>query len=102
MGAFAAICKVWQASEARLHLERVEAGNYDELCSTACGRDDGRIAKLFAKLQEMRPVADDEISNLLHSAKSLREFSWENFKRIRAILQMASNALHDRKIKQAA
>lgn len=97
-----AIRRAWQASEARLNLECIEAGDDDKLTGAACTRADERTDKLFAKLQGMRPVSDDDISDLIHLAKSLLAFSWENSERIKVILQMASNALHDRKIKKAA
>ena len=97
-----AICRAWQASEARLNLECIEAGEDQKLTDAACDRAAERNTKLFEKLQEMKPVSDEEISDLIHLAKSLLEFSWENSARIKVILQMASNALHDRKIKQAA
>ena len=97
-----AICRAWRASEAKLNLECIEAGEDDELIGAACDRDTERTDKLFAELQKMKAVSDDEISDLIHLAKSLLEFSWENAEGIKVILQMASNALHDRKIKQAA
>jgi hypothetical protein len=97
-----AIRRAWQASEARLSLECNEAGDDEELISAACDRDTERTDKLFAKLQKMKPVTDDDISDLLDLAKLLLEFSWENAERIKVILQRASNALYDRKLKQAA
>ena len=96
-----AICS-WQASEARLNLECIEAGNDDELIAAACNRDTERTDKLFEKLQKMKAVSDDDVSELLHLAELLLEFSWENAEGIKVILRIASNALHDRKIKQAA
>lgn len=97
-----AICRAWKASEARLNLECIEAGDDDKLCNVACDRASEREAKLFERLQGMEAVSDDEISDLLGLAKSLLQFSWENSERIKVILQMATNAIHDRKIKQAA
>jgi hypothetical protein len=97
-----AICRAWQASEARLNLECIEAGEDDELIAAACDRDTQRTDRLFEKLQKMKAVSDDNISDQLHLARLLLEFSWENAEGIKVILQMASNALHHRKILRAA
>lgn len=97
-----AICRAWRASAARLNLECIEGGDNDKLAGAACDRADERETKLFEKLQGMKAVSDDDIRDLLSLAKSLLEFSWENGPRIKAILQMATNALHDRRVKQAA
>jgi hypothetical protein len=50
----------------------------------------------------MKATTDDDISDLIHLAKSPLEFAWENAEGIKVTLQMASNGLCDRKIKQAA
>ena len=96
------ICRAWQASHARLNLECIEAGNDEKLTDAACDRDTERTDKLFAKLQTMKPVSDDDIYELLHLSKLLLEFSWENAERIKVILEMASHALFDRKYALAA
>jgi hypothetical protein len=97
-----AICRAWRASEARLHLECIEAGNDDDLVAFACDRDTERTDKLFEKLQKMKAVSDDDIYELLHLAELLLEFSWENAEGIKVILRMARNAITDRKVALAA
>ena len=96
------ICRAWRASEARLHLECIEAGDDDKLVAAACDRDDRRTDELFVRLQKMQAASDDDVYELLKIAKLLLVLSWENAERIKVILGMASSALSNRHIKRAA
>ena len=102
MDTIQSIGRAWRASEARLQMEIIEAGDDDELIGASCDRDTERTDKLFEKLQKMKAATDDDIYELLHIANLLLEFSWENEEGIKTILRMASNALTDRRVKHAA
>jgi hypothetical protein len=97
-----ATCRAWHASNARLNLECIEAGNDEKLTSAACDRDTERTDKIFEKLQKMNPVSNDDVYEILTLAEKLLEFSWENSERIKVLLRMASDAITDRKVKLAA
>lgn len=90
------VCRAWRASEARLNMECIEAGEDQKLTGAACDRCVERNEKLFAKLQKMAPVSDDDIQQLIWLSKELLDFSWENSERVKAILQKASLTLTDR------
>jgi hypothetical protein len=102
MNTIESIARAWRASEARMQLEIIEAGDDEELVGAACDRDTTRTDRLFEKLQKMKAATDDDIYELLHIANLLLKFSWENEEGLRTILRIASNALTDRRVKHAA
>lgn len=90
-----------------MQLEVIEAGDDDDGVNAACDRDYARTGKLLEKLQKTKVVSDGEVYELLSLSKTLLEkislgFSHQNADALGVILKMATNALHDRKLKQAA